>query len=412
MLCAVKGYFMQRSFFRNLTFLSVIMALFAFSVSDALAKRRSKRNLVPDPKKYAALVVHTDTGMILHERNADKKRYPASLVKMMTLYLTFDALKHNELSLNKYIRVSANAASQPSLNINLKKGDKIKVRDAIYALVVRSANDAAVALADAISGNEKAFAKKMNKMARKLKMNHTKFHNASGLYHKEQFTTARDMATLLISIQRDFPRYYRYMSRTNFMRKGKKYKTHNKLLTTYKGTTGGKTGYINASGFNLVTAARRRNNHIVAVVLGGKTSKSRDKIMISLLDKGFNKLGRTNSMKLRRIASVPKPKLKPWTDSMVVASSSSGERKKRRRGSLWSIELGGFGKENEVVNAVTNAMDVAPEQLAYSHINFVNRDINGEKSHWARFVSLTEKQARSACKRLLSSDTECKVVDE
>jgi len=389
-------------------FLGLLVSSLVFlACQDVDARRRSKKDLIPDPKKYAALVMHSDTGVILHEKNADKKRHPASLVKMMTLYLTFDALKSRKLSLNQYLTVSRRAARQPSLNIGLRRGERIKVKDAIYALTVRSANDVSVVIAEALSGSESRFARNMTAQARRLGMLNTVFKNSSGLYHKEQLTTARDMAKLLVALQRDFPKYSRYMSRTRFMRKGRQYKTHNKMLTIYRGTTGGKTGYINASGFNLVTSARRRNHNLVAVVMGGKTSRSRDRIMVSLLDRGFNSLGRISTTKLRKFASVPTPILKPWHEPMTIASAGkSGERK------LWTIEMGGFGREYEVVSAVTNAMDLAPEQLAFSQINFINRRINGEQSHWARFVKLTEQQAKKACDVLLSSHTLCKIVDE
>lgn len=386
----------------------ITLSVFVFAVSaDAFAKRKSRRDLIPDPKKYAAVVVHSDTGLVLHEKNADRKRHPASLVKMMTLYMTFKALEERKLSLNQYLSASRKAARQPSLNIGMKRGEKIKVRDAVYALIVRSANDVAVVLAEAIAGNEKDFAKMMNKQARLIGLKNTTFRNASGLYHREQKTTARDMANLLIALQRDFPRYYRYMSRTNFMKKGRQYKSHNKLLTNYKGTTGGKTGYINASGFNLATSANRRGHNVVAVVMGGKTSKSRDRIMISLLDKGFSMVKGVSSRKIANVANIPAPKLRPWRKPVTVAAVNKIDNK-----SLWSIELGGFSQEYEVINAVTNAMDVAPDQLAYSQINFVNKKVGGEQSHWARFLSLTERQAKLACQALLSSETNCNVIEK
>lgn len=398
---------MFREAFKFVVSFLVIVMVLAVTTADANARKRTKNDLIPDPKKYAALVIHADTGMVLHEKNADKPRYPASLVKMMTLYLTFEAIQSKKIDINQHITASRHAAAQPSLNIGLKSGEKIKVRDAIYALVVRSANDVSVALAEAIAGSEKKFVERMNATARRLNMNNTTFRNPSGLPDKRQISTARDMAKLLIALQSDFPKQYRYMSKTNFLRKGRQYKTHNRVLLSYLGADGGKTGYISASGFNLATSARRRGHSLVAVILGGKTSSSRDKIMVSLLDKGFRKLGGVSSSELDRVANVPPPTLRPWEEPSAISSLNDSEDR-----NLWSIELGGFGQEYEAINAVTMAMDKIPEQLAYSHINFVNKSENGSKSHWARFVRLTEQQAKQACQVLQSSHTDCKILDK
>ena len=390
----------------------ILVSALPFSSANA-ARKYANRDIVPDPKKYAAIVVDVDTGKVLHEKNAERKRYPASLVKMMTLYMTFDALQKGKLSMNEYLKVSSHAAAQPSMNINLERGDRIKVRDAIYALIVRSANDASVVLAEAIAGSEKSFAVKMNETAKKLGMKDTHFVNASGLPNDKQVSTAVDMAKMLIALQRDHPKYYRYMTRTNFMRKGRQYTTHNRVLTKYRGATGGKTGYINASGFNLATSAQRRGHNIVAVVLGGKTSSSRDKIMISLLDKGFDMLEGNNvagSSKKKKGSDIvyPVPAPKPWREQKLISSLGSD---KKQTMNIWGIELGGFSHEKEVIAAVSTAMDIVPDQLAYSNVNFVDIEQNGAKSHSARFVSLTEKQAKKACDILSSSGVQnCTVI--
>ncbi len=252
------------------------------------SKKTPRRAVYVD--NYAALVVDASTGRVLYEKNADASRYPASLTKMMTLYLTFDALKRGKLSLDQAMPVSAKAAKQPATNISLKTGDRLPVSKAIESLVVRSANDSAMVLAEAIGKTEWNFALLMTQKARELGMKNTIFRNPHGLPDGKQHTTAYDMARLAIALRRDFPEYYQYFSITEMSHNGVNYTTHNRVLTRYDGADGIKTGYIRASGFNLVTSARRHGFNLVGVVMGGKSSASRDEEMINLLDRTFARL--------------------------------------------------------------------------------------------------------------------------
>ena len=237
--------------------------------------------------KYAALIVNSDTGVILHQENANLSRYPASLTKMMTLYLAFEAISNKRLSFDSKVRVSANASKQPRTNLALKMGEEIKIRDAVMGCIVRSANDAAVVLAEAVSGSEGTFAKLMTRRAKDLGMSHTTFQNASGLPHLEQKTSAYDMAKLAIALRRDFPQYYTLFSKTSFIFRGTKYESHNRVVKHYPGADGLKTGFVNASGFNLVTSAKRGNKKLVGIVMGGPSSQIRDYKMMNLLDRYF-----------------------------------------------------------------------------------------------------------------------------
>ncbi len=239
--------------------------------------------------RYAALVVNAETGNVLHQENADKYRYPASLTKMMTLYLTFEAIKQGRLHMDDIITVSAFAASQPRMNMGFRKGQKISVREAILSLIVRSANDSAVALAEEVGGSESAFADKMTLRAKQLGMAHTIFRNASGLPNSEQKTTAYDLARLAIALRRDYPEYYPLFSRTSFTYQGRTYQGHNRLTSNYPGCDGLKTGFVNASGFNLVSSVVRGDTKLVAVVMGGETARSRDAQMVKLLDRFLGK---------------------------------------------------------------------------------------------------------------------------
>ena len=244
----------------------------------------------PAQAKYAAVVVDAETGEVLHARNSNTRRYPASLVKMMTLYMVFDALEKGELKLNQRLRVSRRAAGMPPSKLGLRRGQSIRVKDAILALVTKSANDVAVVVAEALGRTESQFAKKMTKKARRLGMKRTTFRNASGLPNRKQLSTARDMATLARALIRDFPQHYHYFNTKSFKYKGRRYRNHNKLLRTYKGADGIKTGYIRAAGYNLVASSVRNGRRVIAVVFGGKTSRSRNRHTATLLDRGFKRL--------------------------------------------------------------------------------------------------------------------------
>ncbi|MFN7038331.1 MAG: D-alanyl-D-alanine carboxypeptidase family protein [Alphaproteobacteria bacterium] len=269
----------------NYILLKYVISSILFTMSfNAYAKSEPKQ-----VSRNASLIVDSNTGTILHQENASKHRYPASLTKMMTVYLTFEALKSGKLNLNKELTVSKHAASMPKMNIGLRAGEKIKLKDALMATIIRSANDTSVVLAEAVSGCEIVFAKKMTERAHQIGMHHTLFKNASGLPNPAQKTTAYDMAKLAIALNRDFPEYYSFFSKTSFTFKGNTYHGHNNVTKNYPGATGLKTGYINASGFNLVTSAKRGNSKLIGVVLGGDTAQSRDKKMVALLDKYFSK---------------------------------------------------------------------------------------------------------------------------
>ena len=239
--------------------------------------------------KFSAMTVDARNGKVLFSENADAVRHPASLTKMMTLYVLFQDLQSGKLNLNSPIRMSARAAGMAPSKLGVKPGQSITVETAIRALVVKSANDVAAAVAENLSGSEKDFAQRMTRTARAMGMSRTTFANASGLPNPRQVTSARDMATLGLRLMRDFPQYYPYFRTRSFTYAGRTVKGHNRLLGTYEGTDGIKTGYINASGFNLVTSVRRGDKRLVGVVLGGRTGASRDAYMKQMLSGYFGK---------------------------------------------------------------------------------------------------------------------------
>jgi D-alanyl-D-alanine carboxypeptidase len=233
---------------------------------------------------YAAIVVDDKSGFVLHEISADEPRHPASLTKIMTLYLLFEQLEDDKLNLDTPLPVSSRAAMQNPTKLGLKTNQTIKVEDAIKGLVTRSANDAAVVIAEAIGGSEEEFATLMTLKARALGMTSTTYINASGLPADEQITTARDQAVLGRAIQHRFPSYYQYFATPSFHYKGAEIRNHNALLGQVKGVDGIKTGYTEASGYNLVSSVRRDEKHIVAVVLGGTSNAARDARMRQLIE--------------------------------------------------------------------------------------------------------------------------------
>ena len=233
---------------------------------------------------YAAIVVDGNSGTVLHSSNPDELRHPASLTKIMTLYLLFERLDAGKIKLDTQIPVSEHAAAQAPTKLGLKPGHTIAVEDAIKGLVTKSANDAAVVVAEALGGSEGDFAEMMTRKAHALGMTHTIYRNASGLPNDEQVTTAREQALLGRAVQERFPRYYRYFSTSSFTYHGETMSNHNHLLGRVEGVDGIKTGYTQASGFNLVTSVHRNNRHIVAVVLGGSSAGARDAKMRSLIE--------------------------------------------------------------------------------------------------------------------------------
>ncbi len=244
----------------------------------------SRARLPAPSRNFAAIVVDGNSGQTLYARNEDEPRHPASITKVMTLYLLFEQLERGGLSLDSPLRVSAHAAAQKPTKLGLRPGETIRVDDAIKAVVTRSANDMAVAIAEAIGGDEEHFAELMTRKAHELGMSRTRFVNASGLPDDAQITTARDLSILGRAVQERFPRYYRYFSTHAFYYAGQTILNHNHLMDRVEGMDGIKTGYTRASGFNLLTSVKRDGHYIVAVVMGGVSAAGRDRIMAGLIE--------------------------------------------------------------------------------------------------------------------------------
>ena len=236
----------------------------------------------------SALVVEASGGRYLYAEEADAPRHPASVTKVMTLYMLFDALRAGRVSPDTPMRVSARAASRPPSRLGLKPGSYLRVRDAVPALITKSANDVASTVAEYLgNGSEEAFCAEMTRRARLMGMNRTVFHNASGLPDPRQITTAHDMAVLAVRMMRDFPQHYRLFSMRSFNYGGHVHANHNKLLGRVSGVDGLKTGYTVTSGFNLLASCKRGNVRLIAVVFGGESPRARDAKVVRLLENGF-----------------------------------------------------------------------------------------------------------------------------
>jgi D-alanyl-D-alanine carboxypeptidase len=238
-------------------------------------------------KPLTWIVVEASNGQVVTEHDADAQNYPASLTKMMTLYIAFQDLERAKLTMNEPVVVSLHASRQAPSKLGLVPGRTITVRELVLGMVTKSANDAAVAMGEHIAGSEAAFAGRMNETARALGMTHTNFRNASGLPNPAQYTTARDMAKLAFALYRDYPREYAFFATESFSYDGRTFETHNHLMEAFDGMDGIKTGYIYASGFNLAASAVRNRRRLIGVIMGGHTAESRDMEMAELLDDGF-----------------------------------------------------------------------------------------------------------------------------
>ncbi len=289
--------------------LAISLLLTSVSTANAYTKPR-----------YSSIIIDVNNGRTLQATNATSLRYPASLTKVMTLYMLFEELEAGRVKKWTRLPVSRNATLQEPSKLYVKKGGWITVEDAIKALVVKSANDVAVVVAEYIGGTEKRFAEKMTKKARSIGMKRTTFKNASGLPNKTQLTTAKDMAILGIKIQSRFPTYFKYFKTRSFTYKGKKYASYNKLLGRYKGTDGIKTGYTRASGFNLISSVKRNGKSVVAVIIGAKSGNSRNAQMEKMLNKSIPLLV---AKKAKLKTHTPKNVTKPTRPVLVTSKSNN-----------------------------------------------------------------------------------------
>lgn len=424
--------------------------------------------------KYAAFVMHADSGDVLFDRYSHQTRYPASLTKMMTLYLLFEEIEAGRLTMTSELSVSAQAAGQPPSKLGVTAGSTIDVDTAIKALIVKSSNDVAVVVAENLAGSEWRFAQKMTERARTLGMKRTTFRNASGLPNSKQVSTARDLATLSQRLIHDFPQYYHLFSTESFSWGGKTYRSHNAVARTYEGAEGLKTGYTRISGFNLATSASRDGNRLVGIVLGGRSVRTRDAHMREILDNAYAELKRKPALISALHRQTPSPRLKPTlmaqlerqhaaptlagnedlrselivaaasfnsgaesTDdiigSLIAASAADphdlNEFERARLASLspfegaigegdaesfspgWSVQIGAYSSKMLAQKELENAASSSGlEYLARAVQPLPGGD--GTSLYRARFTALSASEAASVCSALRNRKVSCFVVSD
>lgn len=357
-------------------------------------------------EKYASLVIDAETGKVLSSRHADKKLHPASLTKMMTLYMVFRELEAGRLSLNTRIPISRHAASMPPSKLGIKAGKTIKLKDAISLLVVKSHNDVAVAVGEKISGTESQFARDMTRVARAMGMSRTTFTNASGLPDRKQISTARDMAILARALLYHYPDRYSFFALQSYRYNGTTYTTHNRLLSTFKGMDGLKTGFINMSGFNLVASAKRDGRRLIGVVYGGRSWQTRNAHMEDILNAGFNKV-RGQRPYIQEVAfRTTKPaEILGGTQSavaqtQVVNSVSPGNNPVNNQ---WSIQIGAFSEHARSLSIANQKTNELRQQFGPAvRTNIVPFSSQQGTIYRARVTGLTQREAITACKTVAS----------
>jgi D-alanyl-D-alanine carboxypeptidase len=439
---------------RTLTLLIVTVAL----VLSPHAAEAKKRHHTPHHARhhhaagvdrgagYSDIVIDAETGRIVHETDADDLRHPASLTKMMTLYITFQALESGRLGLGQYMAVSENASYQSPSKLGLRAGQHIRVEDAILGVVTESANDAAVVLGETLGGSEEGFGRLMTKQAHALGMKQTVFHNPSGLPDPEQVTTAHDMAILGAALIQHYARYYPYFSHDSFTYAGIYHHNHNHLMDRYDGMDGIKTGYIRASGFNLVASAKHGNTRLIGVIFGGRSAVARDNHMAQLLDQSFevaqaetrsNRIASANgegdssdadngeyvALPAKIAAIFPsRGALMPQADNQ---GDDSGETQATppvqqvvqrpavspKANSNWGVQIGAYSDAAIGQQALSSLTASMPSLLSSAEPQVQKVSAGGMVMYRARLMSLDKKTAQSLCSYLVQRSKSCLTVE-
>lgn len=355
-------------------------------------------------RTQSSILIDAHSGKVLSSSNADELRYPASLTKLMTLYITFGELESGRLKMTDKLTVSRNAANRSPSKLGLKPGSKITVRDAVMALIVKSANDCATVLAEGIGYSEENFAQTMTNVARELGMKNTTFKNASGLPNRLQKTTARDMAVLGAAMYHHYPQYYKLFATKSFTWQGRTMYTHNHLLKTFKGADGMKTGFTNAAGYNIITSAEREGNRVIAVTMGHNTLKQRDQKVASLMNRGLHKLALADN--------IEKPVLYAKTTSPAeVSETETASADSTDNKTNWGIQVGAFSNYAKARNyAMQIRRGLKTSYLQNARINVEAAAKGAAIVYRSKLVGLEKNQADKTCNRLKRENKSCIVV--
>jgi len=359
-------------------------------------------------------VIDAATGQVLAENHSEELHYPASLTKLMTLYILFDEIRHQRFTFNQEFPVSRHAASREPTKLGLRPGESISLRDLILGIVTQSANDAASVIAEGVAGSEAAFAERMSAQARALGMARTVFRNASGLPDRRQVTTAHDMAQLARALMRDFPEDYKYFSVRQFRYHGRIFRNHDRLIYRYAGMDGMKTGFTNAALFNLVSSAMRGDRRLIGVVLGSPSPAARDRKMTALLDRGFATASPPVAVAARD------PSLVTTSDIVATLSPiSRAEAAVPRSGTIeavalerkverhWAIQVGVFSRRADALRFASELAS-SNKEIALHHRRIeAHRRTGGHRLYRVQFVDLTRSAAAATCKALHRRRRDC-----
>ncbi len=361
--------------------------------------------------RNASIVVDFETGRVLEAVNPDMRNYPASLTKMMTIYLAFEAMQKGKLKMSQPLPVSERAAAARPSKLGLTPGTTITAHDAILAMMTKSANDAAVVVGEAVGGTEHKFSEIMTRKARDLGMERTIFRNASGLPNRRQLSTARDMATLAKHLLTDFPDQYKLFATPEFEYDGHVYRNHNALLDSYPGVDGVKTGYTRASGYNLVVSAKRDGRRIIGVIFGGQSSAARNARMKHLLDVAFADLEKTD-----RPGKTERPQIAANTGGANLVMARSAPLHKPEVTTVqdtggkagWGIQVGAFKDDAPARKAASKAARQLQRKVRRkAQVIVVAVQQGDETIYRARLVGLSRNNATEACRRLQSRKLSC-----
>ncbi|MDE2229272.1 MAG: D-alanyl-D-alanine carboxypeptidase [Alphaproteobacteria bacterium] len=403
--------------FRFRRLVSYAALVFLLTLQPALARRHVLHSPYP-PSQTSSIIIDAQTGKVLSEHDADRPDYPASLTKMMTLYLTFGALEQGKVSLNDLFTVSLHASRQVPSKLGLRPNERISLRDLILAIVTHSANDAAVTIAENLAGSESAFAQRMTATAHALGMTATTFRNASGLPSPPNISTARDLATLARALWRDYPKEYRFFATEQFTFNGAVYETHNHLMESFAGMDGIKTGYIHASGFNLAASAVRNGRRLIGVIMGGSSAHARDLQMANLLDDGFAGInpvdttirtassddGTGNTLATRAASTIAALSPVGRAEAAVPARARTAKlghhaRRKPEAAHAWAIQVGAFSKPEAAERAGAIALTRLRLKGKTAHV-LPPGPADKEPLYRARIAGFSHTQAERACRSL------------
>lgn len=374
----------------------------------------------------SSIMINAEDGKVMYESNADELRYPASLTKLMTLYITFNALENGHLKLTDKLKVSKVAAGRSPSKLGVRAGESITVKEAIMAIIVKSANDCATVLSEHFSKSEADFAVLMTKTAKKLGMKHTTFKNASGLPNSQQKTTARDMSVLAMAVYHHFPKYYGWFSNKSFKYKGRTIYGHNHLLDTFEGADGMKTGYTAAAGYNIVTSAKRHNKRVIAVTMGHKFFSERDKKVALMMDKGLQELKKSNKINITSLSKSIDSGFPKVTSSTRVAKNNTTKPVQSKpiqisaqkssttvaNNRSYAVQVGSFSDYKRANNYAVSVKNNLAKKYAVYNTKVEKVSTQNGTMYRSKVIGLAKNTATQICQTMKKQNKSCFVVND